>query len=51
MYASRTPIIDTKRSISSLDMDVISQLFRGYFEKNSTVMVTHIIPKSKWVPA
>ena len=48
MSASTTSKIDTKRSISSLDMDVISQLFRGYFEKNNKVMVTHIIPESEW---
>lgn len=50
MAASTTSRIDTKRRISSLDMDVISQLFRGYFEKSSTVMITHMIPKFKWEP-
>jgi len=50
MAASTTATIDTDRRISSLDMDVISQLFKGYFEKNSTVMITHMISKSKWVP-
>jgi hypothetical protein len=50
MAASTSSKIDTERRISSLDMDVISQLFRGYFEKDGTVMITHMISKSKWVP-